>query len=62
VTALKRKQPTRMKKLVCSKCKWACRANQTRIDEGLPTCHCGTPLKVAGAKRGPKPKPKKRSA
>ena len=35
---------TRMLKLECPACMWACRTTRKHIDNGLPTCFCGTDL------------------
>ena len=49
----KRPQGTRMLKITCPSCDWTARATQTRIDEGLPTCHCGTRLETADERKDP---------
>lgn len=43
----RKKQGTRMIKLVCDDCGWSCRTAQKNVDAGLPVCHCGGEINVA---------------
>lgn len=43
----RKKQSTRMIKLVCDDCGWTCRTAQKNVDAGLPVCHCGGSINVA---------------
>jgi hypothetical protein len=40
------KDGTRMLKLQCPTCDWSCRTTKKWIEQGLPTCFCGTELEV----------------
>lgn len=42
----RKKQSTRMLKLVCDDCGWTCRTAQKNVDAGLPICHCGGEINV----------------
>jgi hypothetical protein len=37
----RKKQSTRLRKIVCPDCGWTARASAKWIDAGLPTCQCG---------------------
>lgn len=41
---LRRKQPTRMLKVMCTQCGYTVRTTQTWLVVGLPTCVCGTKM------------------
>jgi hypothetical protein len=43
----RKKQGTRMIKVVCPECGYTVRTTQQWIDTGLPTCVCGTEMKAA---------------
>lgn len=43
----RKKQTTRMIKLICEHCGWSCRTTGNHIEAGLPTCHCGGHIAVA---------------
>ena len=43
----RKKQNTRMIKLICDDCGWSCRTAQKNVDAGLPTCHCGGSINAA---------------
>jgi len=51
----KKKQGTRMLKVVCPDpaCGWSARTTQKWIDVGLPTCVCGTKMEVEEQKKPP---------
>jgi len=40
------KDGTRMLKLQCPSCDWSCRTTKKWIEQGLPTCFCGTELEL----------------
>jgi hypothetical protein len=43
-----KKQSTRLIKLACPKCGYTVRTTQKWIEQGLPICHCGEGMQVAG--------------
>ena len=43
----RKKQGTRMLKVICPECGYTFRATQQWIDTGLPTCVCGTQMELA---------------